>query len=430
MANLPLKKAITYNLKTITSNLKPSNIKNPKPLNFSNNDKYKRLELAIYLVCWIIVFCIPLITQTYALLTGETTDFQWKVIMRHFDMMMPILVLFVLNNSVLLPLLFWKRHKVLYFIAVTGALIALWFVQGPPRHRPQEPVGPPQIELTIDPRADAPRPSADVPLPSADAPLPSADVPRPKVPAHSPVIKEGERPHPHEFGLFRITMIIIALCVIFANFGIKIYIHSLRRDVLMLNIQNEKMFQELQSLKYQVNPHFLMNTLNNIQSLIETSPVTAYKTIQQLSKMMRYVLYDNNSQSVPLHKEVEFMRSFIELMKIRYPDNVKISFDFPVEDVDVLVPPLLFISFLENAFKYGVSYTEESVIFVKLCVEDNNLIFYCANNIFKDMKKPRKDSGIGLKNVLRRLDLIYDDRYDLQISEVENTYIVEMRLPV
>ena len=366
------------------------------------SDKYTRLELTIYCVCWAIVFCVPLIAQSYSVLIGEASGYRWSSIMRHWGIMAPIFLLFVINNWVLLPQLFWKKRNVLYFLALICLFALLWHYNAP---------HPPHIEIN-----------------TPNVVSPHMENMRELAPAH-PL-----PPPPHREGrgvdMFRFTNLIIGLCAIFANFGIKLYIHSLRRDVQMLNIQNEKMLQELKSLKYQINPHFLMNTLNNIQSLIEIAPQTASKTIQQLSKLMRYALYDNNTQSVELEKEVEFMRNYIELMRIRYPETLKISADFPTENTQVHVPPLLFISFLENAFKYGVSYTEDSLISVKLQIEKQKLLFTCANYISETAKDSSKRSGIGLTNVRRRLDLIYGDSYSLEISQMNNTYIVEMCLPI
>ncbi|MCF0202221.1 MAG: histidine kinase [Bacteroidaceae bacterium] len=360
-------------------------------------DKYTRLELTIYAVGWTIVFCLPLLMQTFEVLSGESYGYRWDRIVRSIQMLMPMLLLFVLHDTVLLPHLFLKRKKGLYFLTLAVAFVLLWYIQEPPMPNPH--INPQMMEPGFVPEGPRGRP-----------------LPRP--------IQHGP------FDMFHIMHLIIGLCIVFANFGIKLYIQSLRRDVQMLNIQNEKMLQELQSLKYQISPHFLMNTLNNIQSLIETSPATALSTIQQLSKMMRYLLYDNNTQSVPLDKEVEFMRNFINLMRIRYPDTVKISADFPEDGGGVCIPPLLFVSFIENAFKYGVSYTDESVISVKLTMEDSRLIFRCANFISPDANRRRTGTGIGIKNVRRRLDLIYGDRYSLEISESDGMFIVEMKLPV
>lgn len=373
---------------------------------FFKGDKYSRLELTIYVVSWVIVFCLPFLLQTYDVLSGEKTGYQWDRLLSNMQTLMLVLLLFVLNNWVLLPHLFWKRRKAWYFIVIISVLAVMWYIQEPPKPlRFDGPMGPHNLEL---------------------------EMPRPALhPEHHMGPRPEPRHRPHgPLDLFHIMNLVIELCVLLANFGIKLYIHSLRRDVSMLNIQNEKMVQELQALKYQISPHFLMNTLNNIQSLIETNPKRAYGTIQQLSKMMRYLLYENNTQNVSLKKEVEFMQNFIDLMKIRYPSTVKVSADLIADDKGITIPPLLFISFVENAFKYGVSYTKESMISVKLGIDGSYLTFSCANFETNEAKANRKEGGIGIKNVQRRLDLIYGDDYDLNISQNDGLYLVEMRIPV
>lgn len=343
-------------------------------------DKYSRLELCIYAVSWAVVFILPFAVEAYDMLSGNSDTYHFGPVLGTECILLTIFGLFLLNNFVLLPYLFFKDRKVWYFVSLIVCFMVLWWLQVRP-----------------EPHHIVPRP---------------ANVPRPP------------------FDMFHLTNLIIELCVVLANFAIKVYVHSMRREVVMLNIQNDKMQNELESLKYQISPHFLMNTLNNIQSLIESDPSRAYFTIQELSRMMRYLLYENNTPTVSLQKEVDFMAHFIELMKIRYPDTVQVSARFPVECSAVMVPPLLFISFIENAFKHGVSYKGESMISVNLSVEHGHLLFKCANS--KKEQNPRTDvrKGLGIDNVRRRLQLIYGDDYDLKITDNGLLYIVEFDLPM
>ena len=146
--------------------------------------------------------------------------------------------------------------------------------------------------------------------------------------------------------------------------------------------------------------------------------------------MMRYLLYEKSTKNVELQKEVDFMRNFINLMRIRYPESVKISAEFPTDCQSVHIPPLLLISFIENAFKHGVSYTEKSIISVKLALKDNHLHFQCSNFLFPKSVGDKKESGIGIKNVQRRLDLIYGSAYVLDISKNDDFYAVKLILPL
>lgn len=347
-------------------------------------DKYSRLELAIYTVGWIILLSFPILTQSYDVLTGKLDAFHWGPILKTLELTLPILIMFVINDRLLLPLLFFgRRNKIWYVTAIVGLFVILWCIQTPP-------------------------------------------------PLHHHDAEEIARRRPPTVDMFHIVLLILELCVVFANFAMKIYVKSMRRDMAMLKIQTENVQTELESLKYQISPHFLMNTLNNIQSLIEIDPQRACHTIQELSKMMRYLLYDNDSANVSLIKEIEFMRHFIDLMKIRYPDSVRIYSDFPSNDPGVMIPPLLFVSFIENAFKYGVSYSDESFINVSLTVTDDRLNFRCSNSINRrrSASSGHKRRGIGIENVRRRLDLIYGSRYELSITDNERVYTVEMKLPV
>lgn len=343
-------------------------------------DKYSRLEILIYATCWLLIFILPFAVETYDVMSGNRERFNIMPILGTEWILFPIFLLFLLNNFVLLPELFFKDRKVWYFAVLIVCFVVLWWLQDRP-----------------EPRHLGPRPEM--------APGPPID-------------------------MFHITNLIIELCVLLANFAIKVYVHSLRRDVLMLNIQKDKIQTELESLKYQISPHFLLNTLNNIQSLIESDPSRAYYTIQGLSRMMRYLLYENNTATVSLQKEVDFMTNFIDLMKIRYPDTVQVSAQFPVDCAGVMVPPLLFISFLENAFKHGVSYKGESIISINISLEHDHLLFKCANSKQAQKPKSAERKGLGIENVRRRLQLIYGEDYELKITDTEHLYVVEIDLPL
>ena len=175
-----------------------------------------------------------------------------------------------------------------------------------------------------------------------------------------------------------------------------------------------------------------MNTLNNIHALVDIDPEQAKETIVELSKMMRYVLYEGNKQRVPLGRELEFIRHYVSLMQLRYTDKVSITLDLPAEVPDRQMPPLLLITFIENAFKHGVSYQKPSFIDVKVTVDDGQLLFNCLNS--KTGGQPEidneKQGGVGLANVRKRLELLYGHRYTLHINETPDTYHVELKFPL
>ena len=171
-----------------------------------------------------------------------------------------------------------------------------------------------------------------------------------------------------------------------------------------------------------------MNTLNNIHALVDIDPEKAKTTILELSKMMRFVLYEGNKAGVPLDREIAFLQNYITLMKLRYTDKVKISVKTPDSLPNKEVPPLMFITFVENAFKHGVSYRQESFIDIVMTASDHEIKFVCKNS-----KKPAeedKHGGVGLTNVKQRLDLIYGKNYTLDLNDGANTYTVTLTLPL
>jgi two-component sensor histidine kinase len=181
---------------------------------------------------------------------------------------------------------------------------------------------------------------------------------------------------------------------------------------------------ELRNLKNQLNPHFLLNTLNNIYALIAFSPEKAQQAVHDLSKLLRYVLYDNNQTYVLLKKEVEFMQNYVELMKIRISDNVKVDVKFNIlPNADTKVVPLLFISLIENAFKHGISYSTPSFINIRLDEhEDGTIECKIENSYFPKNEHDKSGSGIGLESLQKRLELLYPNHFTWQKEIKDNIY--------
>lgn len=169
---------------------------------------------------------------------------------------------------------------------------------------------------------------------------------------------------------------------------------------------------EFYNLRSQLNPHFLLNTLNNIYALTAIDQTRAQEAIQQLSRLLRHMLYDNQEAEVPLKDEIQFLENYVNLMKIRLPANVEVKFDCQVSRPDLRVAPLWAISLVENAFKHGISPTEPSFIHISISTDDNHLIFQIENSYHPKTENDRSGHGIGLQQVQRRLDLAYTDRYE------------------
>ncbi|WP_238527910.1 sensor histidine kinase [Aquimarina agarivorans] len=182
---------------------------------------------------------------------------------------------------------------------------------------------------------------------------------------------------------------------------------------------NIKLQSELQHLHYQLQPHFFFNSLNNIYSLVDISPDQAKTSIHGLSKLMRYMLYETNVELVPLSKEIEFMKKYIDLMKLRLSDKTIVHYNFPNKETDIKIAPLLFISLIENAFKHGVSATKESEICIEMSVDGGTVNFTTKNGNFPKKTDDKSGSGIGIPNIKKRLDLLYPNKNSFH-TEVEN----------
>lgn len=182
---------------------------------------------------------------------------------------------------------------------------------------------------------------------------------------------------------------------------------------------------ELKNLRNQLNPHFLLNTLNNIYALIAFDTDKAQQAVQELSKLLRYVLYDNQQTYVPLGKETDFIRNYIELMRIRLSSNVQMTTQIDIlPDSQTLIAPLIFISLIENAFKHGISPTERSFIHIHLAENETEVICEISNSNHPKNIMDKSGSGIGLEQVSRRLEILYPGQYTWQkgISEDGKEY--------
>jgi LytS/YehU family sensor histidine kinase len=195
-------------------------------------------------------------------------------------------------------------------------------------------------------------------------------------------------------------------------------------------VEREKLEAELNTLKAQINPHFLFNSLNNIYSLALVNSKKTPEMILKLSDLMRYVLYESRENFIPLKKEIGFIKNFIELQRIRLSEKTDIGFECTGDANDRLIIPLIFEPFVDNAFKHGPkSLHEKAYIHISIRIEGNWLYFLAENNFGDDMHNDGIANGIGLKNVQKRLSHLYEKgQYHLDISRKENIFKVELRL--
>ncbi len=334
--------------------------------------------LMMQLAVWGAVILIPTLVT---LITTRNTSSSFTFLgMLWFNLQSPFLLYFI-NFYIFWPLLLAKRRYVLFFIANLAAFLAL------------------NTGLLYFRHYGA---SSDVHLP-ANAWL----------------------------GMFSGLFIYFLLNLASISAAIVLR-HFLRTRQIKQQLEEERHKNteaELAWLKNQINPHFLFNTLNNISSLTQIDADLAQDAIAQLSDLLRYTMYETNKPKVSIGGEVEFMRNYIELMKLRCNKMTTVTSRFTVVNEQTQVAPLLFISLIENAFKHGVNSSEPATIDILLEQHDDQLTFVCDNT---NNPKPAKDhsgSGIGLENTRRRFNLIYPGHYNWEQSITpDNIYHVKITI--
>lgn len=230
---------------------------------------------------------------------------------------------------------------------------------------------------------------------------------------------------------FDFFVLLLSLLVLGISTSVKT-VQKWQKDVqLRQSLEKEKISSELSFLKAQINPHFFFNTLNNIYALTLSDIDTARQALHNLSRMMRYVLYETRKDVTLLSQEIAFLQDYIKLMQLRLTDKVKVCFDHPTSVNDLFMAPMLFLPFVENAFKHGISTQTSSCIHIKLRQQGHQLHLEVKNTIFTHKSiLLEESSGIGLTNTRRRLDLLYPGSYSLLVDEhaPENTFLVQLTL--
>jgi LytS/YehU family sensor histidine kinase len=222
-----------------------------------------------------------------------------------------------------------------------------------------------------------------------------------------------------------------SLFLVFFSLGMRVLERHSQTEKLQKELEKEKLNSELAFLKNQVSPHFFFNTLNNIYSLISINAEDSQKAVLRLSKLMRYLLYDSEHGNIKLSNEIDFMNNYIDLMKLRMSSKIKLVVTFPSKYEDINIPPLIFIPFIENAFKHGISYREKSFIDISMTTKKDSLVFRCVNSIVKVREENESaHSGIGLENVTKRLNLLFPGKHELKISKTDSEYEVLLQINI
>lgn len=381
-----------------------------------------RKEHTIYSAIWAMLYASPVINIYTRMAGNPRITFSWTEILHAWEYTSTWIVMFAIHNFLLLPILLKKRKTGTYLclsflILLTGMFITYL---NRPMHKNQY-----KTRMEAEWKADSLAYERVAAVRLGDGRYCSPQNPMRRKPLDYQPIDPLPMLGPGELVAFFGGLLLMGM-----NLGVKLYFMSQRDRERQKIIDQRNLEQQMEYLKYQVNPHFFMNTLNNIHALVDIDPERAKTTIVELSKMMRHILYEGSKKLIPLTREVEFLNLYVQLMRLRYTRKVHINVDVPPQLPELKLPPLMLIIFVENAFKHGISYREESFIDIKLRVENKRLLFSCCNSKPTQVQRTNEKGGMGLQNVRQRLELLYDDDYTLDISDGEKTYEVKLDIPM
>lgn len=355
------------------------------------SQKARRDESLIYVILWLIIAVIPVF------ISQDDSGIVWTRVWKEWYRFLPFLFIFLIHNFILFPTLFISKKRKWYYAATILLIIVISFVgiylgqfltgPGPGPMMPHPPQSPPPMHMDGPPRS---RPLLSLLL----------------------------------------DKMLISFLVVGFNAAIKLTFKWQDEEQKNKELEKQKLQAELAFLRNQISPHFFMNTLNNIHSLIDINTESAKESVIKLSKLMRYLLYDSDRSRTKLFKEIEFIKSYVDLMKLRYDSKVSISLGFSDSIPNIDIAPMLFTSIVENAFKHGISYQSKSFIEIYMNSDDQDLYFKIKNSVHKEEDSDAEKGGLGLVNMKKRLDLIYGERYDLKTSTINNSFEINIKIPL
>lgn len=371
-----------------------------------NFDLNRKLYIVLHIAAWVVLFGI------FPLLLYIDSMYDELFLKRSIFQAIIFLILFYSNYFILIPKLFFRKKKFEFYSVFIGLIIISAFLftkfekhnmMDFPKEMNNE-MFPPQRTFNNDNRL---------------------------LPDHFNINRRPKELHRPSKRWPLYNFILISFLISGFSLGFRLSEKLILNERLRKETEKEKLNSELAFLKNQISPHFFFNTLNNIYSLVEINTEEGQKAILQLSKLMRYLLYESEKGNTLLSREIDFMTNFIELMKLRLSPKVQLKVSFPKKYVDVEVPPLLFISFIENAFKHGISYKDPSFININMSVNSKEIYFWCSNSLTNRNKEEVKSaSGIGLENVKKRLDLLYPDSHNLVINTTDVFFSVLLTINI
>lgn len=348
----------------------------------------KKLAVLLHILAWTIFIILPMYFLVFY--SQRDSTFLYRVYMQTFV----YVLIFYINYIWLIPKIFIKGSKAKYFVTAALTILAFYLVIDVVNtyvftNTPQDT----KIEAELN------KISRDHKVPSPPRQW-------------------------HIYNYLFTSSLITGFCL-----GLKLTDKYMENEKQRKELEKERLNSELAFLKNQISPHFFFNTLNNIYSLVQINTDDAQKSILKLSKLMRYLLYETEHGNIQLSQEIEFMKNYLDLMKLRLTQKVELKVSFPEKYTDASIPPLLFIPFIENALKHGVSYRDHSFIHIAMEADEQEIRFTCANSIFTKTEETT-DSGIGLENIKKRLNLLFPEKHKLKISQTDAVFQVELNINV
>lgn len=373
-----------------------------------NTGRKRIFKILLHVTAWLVLLIVPA-----WLFFGELV-YDPRFLAQYSAQILFLLIIFYLNYFWFVPSFFFKGKRLLY-ASVLILLISLSAFGHIRVHRIFEPRGgrPPHTHLPPHNRNN----------PNVGKAIRSFEV-HPGVPPPGKRLDRKGMDKNYPTYNFVLMAIFISGMAIGLRFSEKLSRNEKQRE----EMEKLKLDAELAYLKNQISPHFFFNTLNNIYSLIEYDPKESQKAIVELSKLMRYLLYETGHETVMLKQEIDFLQHYFELMRLRVDEHVEIRAEFPEHTYDLQIPPLLFLPFVENAFKHGISYKEPSFIEVSMRLQLRSLEFTCRNSIGQQTGSVLTESGIGLENIRKRLNLLFPGAHKLSFSASDKIFSARLTL--
>lgn len=344
------------------------------------------VERTIYILLWSLFLLFPI------LIIGGNGNLRWERVVLEWVRLAPFMLFFIIHNSLLIPSFLMKRKYLLYGCGLVISIVVVIMLFPVCR----------EIQFLVLPE----RPPYSIP-------------------------GIGQQRMSAVYGVRNLSDKLLFIVLIMAfNLLLKYFFIQQQKLRLEEAKGREAIQTELNFLKNQISPHFFMNTLNNIHALIDYDPDVAKDTVISLARMMRHILYESQSRRVHIKQEMDFIRSYVELMRLKTSEKVFIACNIPESLPDRSIPPLIFTSLIENAFKHGVSLKEKSYISIDFSFPDENHMACRIANSNHSADRQGEHKGIGLENTRRRLDIEFPAAYILDISKTQNEYIVNISIPI